>query len=124
MIPDDPLPTDLYAAILVKSTTRSVRRPSGQWWETDEIKEFVSSDLPHSITAQAAAEAAEAAAPKAGMTLDELGELVSRAMKAGATGREIVEVTVSGVLHQRIRTAKVTINPATEKQPPGTDLPR
>ncbi|WP_289009130.1 hypothetical protein [uncultured Thermomonospora sp.] len=67
---------------------------------------------------------AEAAAPKAGMTLDELGELVSRAMKAGATGREIVEVTVSGVLHQRIRTAKVTINPATEKQPPGTDLPR
>jgi len=58
VIPDDPLPTDLYAAILVKSTTRSVRRPSGQWWETDEIKEFVSSDLPHSITAQAAAEAA------------------------------------------------------------------
>lgn len=52
---------------------------------------------------------AEAADPRTGMTLDELGELVGRAMKLGATGREVVEVTTAGIVHPRIKTAKVTI---------------
>lgn len=52
---------------------------------------------------------AEAADTKTGMTLDELDEFVQRAMKAGATGSEVPEVTTAGFGRLRIRTAKVTI---------------
>lgn len=46
---------------------------------------------------------------KAGMTLDELAAVVQTAMKAGAAGDEVVEITTLGWARPRIKTAKVTI---------------
>lgn len=52
---------------------------------------------------------AEAADKKGGMTLDELAGLVQAAMKAGASGSEVIEVTTVGLLRPRIRKATVHI---------------
>lgn len=50
------------------------------------------------------------AATKAGITLDEMADLVQRAMKLGATGREVLEVNTRGFgATVRLKTARVTI---------------
>jgi hypothetical protein len=49
------------------------------------------------------------AAGKPGMTVDEMADLVQRAMKLGATGQETIEVTTRGIGTVRIKTARVTV---------------
>ena len=49
---------------------------------------------------------------KQGMTLDELARFVQDALRDGAAGSEVPEVTTVGLARPRIKSAKVTINPA------------
>ena len=49
----------------------------------------------------------EAIDKKTGMTLDEWDAFVQSARAAGASGSDVPEVTTTGILHPRIKTAKV-----------------
>lgn len=56
------------------------------------------------------------AADRPGMTIDEMAELIQRAMKLGATGQETIEVTTRGIGTVRIKTARVRIE-ETRREP-------
>jgi len=45
--------------------------------------------------------------PKTGMTIDEMRRFIEMAEAAGAPGTAVIEVSTVGLLHPRIRTAKV-----------------
>lgn len=49
----------------------------------------------------------EANDPKTGMTLDEWDAFVQSARAAGADGSDVPEVTTVGIVHARVKTAKV-----------------
>lgn len=49
----------------------------------------------------------EAIDPKTGMTLDEWDAFIKSARAAGASGSDVPEVTTTGILRPRVKTAKV-----------------
>jgi hypothetical protein len=51
----------------------------------------------------------EAIDKKTGMTLDEWGAFIESARAAGAAGSDVPEITTTGWLHPRVKTAKVRI---------------